>query len=497
VFVELVLKELRDHLLSLRFQVGLLLALVLVSVSAFVLSAQYSRENRDFFARHQQLEDFLGKYAHLNRVGGLIRPSRPPSPLVLVRGLPNDAGTETLEENPMPNLFPPVDLASVVAIVFSLLSIVLGFDAINSEKERGTLRLVLVSRLRRFEILAAKWTGGALVLVVALLAAWLAGMAIVLVQSGTHWSRDDALSLLAVWAVSLLYCGSFFTLALAFSAIFTRSSVSVLTSLFAWVLLVFVIPNISPYLAAQVVRVPSIAALQRDLQYVTSEERDNLGREGSSRAVEKLGCVWLSTHSMECPAGSGGRQGATGKVTLEFQDLDQPSEALKRRIEGDPAFRRFYEQLRKEIESVWTEVNRRQSEKAERMEEAWRSRAQGQFRLSKGLSCASPLPPFIYASTELSLTGFATREQFEQQAGAYERAFGDYLWARYHAEQAKNPAFSVDDFLNMSTRPRFTYVPPRFSERLAEILPFAGMLAGWTLASFVVSVVGFLRFDVR
>jgi len=34
---ELILKELRDHLLSLRFQVGFLLVFVLLSTAAFVL----------------------------------------------------------------------------------------------------------------------------------------------------------------------------------------------------------------------------------------------------------------------------------------------------------------------------------------------------------------------------------------------------------------------------------------------------------------------------
>jgi len=118
---ELILKELREHLLSLRFQVGFLLALVLVSAAAFVLSTAYQRDSHELFQRQRQEDAFLAKYSHLNRMGAVVRVGRPPSPIVLVRGLPRDAGVETLNANPMLELFPPVGLDSIVGVVFSLL----------------------------------------------------------------------------------------------------------------------------------------------------------------------------------------------------------------------------------------------------------------------------------------------------------------------------------------------------------------------------------------
>jgi ABC-type transport system involved in multi-copper enzyme maturation permease subunit len=468
---ELTLKELRDHLLSLRFQVGFLLALVLVSLAAFVLSTQYQRERQELFQRQRQEDAFLARYSHLNRLGAVVRVGRPPSPVILVRGLPRDAGAETLNANPMLELFPPVGLESIVGVVFSLLGIVLGFDALNGEKERGTLRLILANRLRRFEVMAAKWAGGMLVLLVALAAALLAGLLIILVRADVRWSPDDAWSLIVLGVVSLLYAGVFYSLALAFSTMASRSSVSVLASLFAWVILVFVVPNLSPYVAAQFVRVPSIAALERDLQYITSEERDQLGSAGMQKVQEKY------------------------KTQIDFGDL--ASEATKQRLATDAEFRRLYEQITKEIEAVWAEVNRRQGEKAARLQEAWQARARSQFQLSRKLSYVSPFPPLVFTATDLSLTGFGSREQFQHQASEYRRALRTYAWARYHEEEKKNPTFSVNDFLNVSTRPRFAFVPPRFSERLAEVLPFAALLAAWNLAFLVGALLGFLRFDVR
>ncbi len=496
MFTQLVLKELRDHLLSLRFQMGLLLGLVLVSASAFVLSAQYRRENREYWRRLQQNEDFLSKYSHLNRDGNVLEPARPPSSFVLVEGLPDPANAQTLDSNPMPDLFRPADLTTAVGFIFSLLGIVLGFDAVNGEKERGALRLMLSNPLRRFDIIATKWAGGMLVLMVALAAAWLAAAVIVRIQSGAHWDAADFGSLLALWGFALLYSAVFFTLALAFSTLSARSSVSVLASLFAWVLLVFVLPNISPYLAAQVVRVPSLAALQRDIQYITSEERDNLGRDGTAKVYEQLGCTWISSWQAECSPG--GAAGAAGrKFVLEYSDMRGPSDAMQQRIANDAEFRAFYERLRKAIEKVWAEVNQRQQARAEQLQAAWQVRADSQFNLSKELSYTSPFPAFVYAATDLSLTGFLSRRQFDQQAGVYYEALEKYMWARYHQEEAKNPSFSVDDFLDVTSRPRFTFVPPRFGQRLADVMPFALMLGGWNVACFTLAILGFLRFDVR
>lgn len=170
---------------------------------------------------------------------------------------------------------------------------------------------------------------------------------------------------------------------------------------------------------------------------------------------------------------------------------------MKQRIANDAAFRDFYERLRKAIEKVWADVNQQQQARADQLQAAWRARADSQFNLSKQLSYTSPFPPFVYAATDLSLTGFMSRRHFDQQVGAYSEALDKYLWARYHEEEAKNPSFSVDDFLDVSTRPRFTFVPPRFAQRLAEVMPFALMLGGWNVAFFALAILGFLRFDVR
>ncbi len=468
----LVLKELHDHLLSLRFQLGFLLALVLVSGAAFVLSTDYRRATEERYQRLRAENEFVRRYAHLNRITSALDTSRPPSPVVLVRGLRNDSGIEVLDSNPMPDLFGSLDLAAIVTVVFSLFGIVLGFDAVNGERERGTLRLALSNPLRRFEVLAAKWLAGNLVLALALAASLAAGAAIVLAVSGAHWSAAEWGAAVAIGAFSLLYAGAFFSLALLASTLARRSSISVLAAVFAWVLLVVVVPNISPYIAAQFVRVSSVAAVERDIQYVISDQRDEVGRALSRKVYQKYRGVF-DMEEAQTPAG-------------------------KQRLASDPAYRKLYEQVRDELEHAWDEANRIQGEKGERMTEADNNCRAEQFRLSQRISYASPSPAFLYAATDLALTGFRSREEYTKQVDAYRRGpLRAYFERRYREEQAKNPAFGWDSFLDISGRPRFTYLPSRLSDRLSASMRYAGMLAAWNAAFVLGAVVAFVRYDVR
>ena len=51
-------------------------------------------------------------------------------------------------------------LSGDTRLIFWLLAIVFGYDAICGEKERGTLRLMLSCSVPRDTVLLAKWIGG-------------------------------------------------------------------------------------------------------------------------------------------------------------------------------------------------------------------------------------------------------------------------------------------------------------------------------------------------
>lgn len=464
----LILKELHDYLLSLRFQAGFALTFVLVSAAAFVLADVHDHDLAQFHQRRQQEDAFLGEYGHFNRLMAVIDVSRQPSPAVLVRGLPQAGRAETLDGDPMAEFFPPMDLTAIAGVVLSLLAIVLGFDAVNGEKERGTLRLVLANRVRRADVLLAKWLSGMLLLTVLLASALLAAAAVVQLQADVQWRWSDAVAGAADTVIIMLYCGVFFALSLCLSTLTRASAVSALAALFAWVLFVLVIPNLAPYVAAGIARTPSVAAIERDVRFITSEERDQIGKAEERNLRARYPTV---------------------------QGLSQ--QELARRVRSEPELAHQYEQFHEEWEGVWARVNAMQSEKADRLLENWRRAVDRQFHLSRTLSYVSPFPPMLYASMALADTGFESSHALERQAQAYRTGLREYAQTRFAEARRANPTLGWNDFLDVSKRPRFTYAPVPLPERVETALAQAAWLLGWNALFFGLAVVGMLRFDVR
>jgi hypothetical protein len=469
---ELVLKELREHLLAFRVQVGVALMLLLVATSTFVLVSRHERERVEMAEAQRAEDDFVRDYAHMNRILGVLRVRRPPSTFMLVRGLSADAGVETLQTDPMRELFAPLDLGVIAGVLLSLLGILLGFDAVNGEKERGTLRQILANPVRRGDVLLAKWLAGTLVLAATVAVGLLAAALLVAFRAPGVFTPADGLSLAAAGAIAVLYAAVFFTIGLLASTVARVSSVSVLLALFAWVVFVLVVPNTSPYVAAQVVRLPAVAALERDILYTVSEERDEIGRVESAAVTARYADVTAAL------AGASGEERA-------------------RRLAGDTRLEARYEAMRDESEAVWKDVNKRQHAKASRMTESWQGKLRSQLGLSRALASASPLGSLTFALTELADTGFGSSERFARQVDAYDQTLHEYLERRYHEAQATRPTHSTNDFLDVKDRPRFRYRPPGFAERLSAAAPHAELLGVWCGLFLLAAFVSFQRFDVR
>ena len=73
----------------------------------------------------------------------------------------------------------------------------------------------------------------------------------------------------------------------------------------------------------------------------------------------------------------------------------------------------------------------------------------------------------------------------------------DYLASRYEAEKRADPTFGVNDFIDVSTRPRFQFQFPSFADRFAASAGYAGELCVWVFLLVGLAMAQFARFDVR
>jgi ABC-type transport system involved in multi-copper enzyme maturation permease subunit len=475
MFRAIVRKEVLGNILSFRFVVTLALLLVVVPVTTFVLTGDYLKKVSDASLRQAETETYLRSYAHFNRIGNILRATMPPLPSeTLVRGLSADINLSEFDDDPLPVMFPLVDLVFIVTILMSLVALIFAYDAVSGEKEDGTLKLMLSNGLARPQVILAKIVGGGLTLLVPYVMSLIVGLLVILVHPGVGWGAADWGALGLITIGTILFVMLFYALGVFISARHHTSSASIMTSLLVWVLLVLVIPNLSPYIASFLAPTPSRIEMEREAQRLGDTARDELGRK-------------LETERMR-------------EVLAKYPILAQSySDAERKRLaERDPAAREAFEAATKARQGAWDEANRVQSEKIDAVWKAAASKDKAQMDLARTISMVSPLAVFTYLATDLTSTGVQNEAYFSDQRGVWDRAFEGYSRKRIAELQAKDPATDWwNTAVDMSDRPRFEYREERLGARVLATLPEFVLLLAGGLLFFVLAYVSFLGYDVR
>ncbi len=470
-------KEILDNLLNLRFQAGFALCVILTLAGVAILTHDYRRELEDYHLRLSLQDSFLEKYAHTNRIGGLITPQQPPEtfrPFVI--GLSRESEAATFTDNPLQEVFPPLDLVFIVTVILSLMAVMFSYDAISGERESGTLKLIAGSSVPRWIVLLAKWAGGMVSLLIPFLFAALAGGLYLALQPDLGWRGDTWLAFLVLLGAAALYLSLFYLLGLLVSARCRYSVVSVLSSLFLWVLLTLVLPSLSPYLAAQFQQVPSVSRVEKEVFRLTQVERDELIRQLEKEPLREL-------------------EQRNGEAYALYQTLDRGE--LRRRVETDPALRALHEQVEAIRQRAVEEANQTQKEKAGKLQADLNLKAERQVRLARNLACISPYADFVYVATDLTGTGLRSRAHFEQLAGQFYGDTWKYLGEQSGRAREADPTFNENAFLDVHDRPRFVFTEEPLRQRLEAVLPFLGVLLGFNVLLFAGGLVAFARYDVR
>ncbi len=267
MFAVLVRKELLSNLLTFRLAVALLFTVFLAALTTLIGSLDYSR-NMDAYEREvRKAREALDEVA----VYSALEPDVvvPPQPLsILCRGILSTAGrTMRVEldriqiaswplqhsfESAIMKSLAQIDFATVVGLLLSFLAVVLGFDGISAERERGTLRQMLTNPVPRAYIVLAKLLGGTLSLIFPFAIAFGVSLLIMLANPDVDLSRDDWLRLMLLFLLSCVFLAQAFSLSLMVSVLARNSDTSLIICLFGW--LVFgvgylnVVPSLSRYL---------------------------------------------------------------------------------------------------------------------------------------------------------------------------------------------------------------------------------------------------------
>jgi ABC-2 type transport system permease protein len=203
------LKELSDHLTSIRLFVLELLVVVIAFITVYLATTQ-------------------------------IKETVAEDPFLFLRLF-------TTTRDPLPSFF------VFLSFLVPLMAIGLGFDAVNSEHNRRTLSRILSQPIYRDALLFGKFLAGLVTLSISLITLWLLVIGFGLLAIGIPPSAEEVARIFAFLLVTIVYTGVWLALALLFSILFRSAATAALVTLGLWLLVTFIWPALSGALAQIIV----------------------------------------------------------------------------------------------------------------------------------------------------------------------------------------------------------------------------------------------------
>jgi len=478
MFRSIVAKELTDTVRSLRFIVGWLVMFVLMVAAVLLLSTdvRQRQERLDLVARSQ--DEYVSKYAHLNRIGYVLQTNRPPERSeVFFRGLENEAEAQSFFSDPLGKLFTRLDFLFIISLLLSLLSIIFTYDAICGEREDGTLKLLHANPVSRATVVLGKWVGLWIAISVPFLAVYLFAILLGSVVSGLPLTLEFSLELGLIAAASLLYVAFFLCLGLFVSGLVRQPGTSILVLLFLWVVFTMVIPNTSPLIASQMRPISSVNEVERQARELTDTIRDNLVDVERDKIKRKLR----------------ERYAIPGSAT-NFNDQEQ----FKALGWTEEQFKEFSEVYTSMIREALDRVTAQQRAKAQALLDELQRQVDAQSELALLISLLSPSSSFTYLGTDLASVGLRGEEYYENEVLEYNSAMHAFIDQRWQSEEERlGRKIGYEEFIDLSGRPRFRHQPEPIDGRISHVLPYAAHLALATLVVLALAVIAYLRYDVR
>ena len=461
-------KELREIIGSTKFAVTFGVMSLLILLAFYVGARNYQVSKQDYEAAVAENLKQMEGLTDWNRVDNRI--FLKPEPLTaLVSGISNDIG-RTVEiqtqweprsedsrfnEDPIYAVFRFIDLEFIFSVVLSLFAILFAYDAVNGEKERGTLRLAFANAVPRDRYILGKLIGSFVALAVPLLVPILIGCGL-LPLLGVSMGSSSWIRLGIVIAAGLMYLGVFLTLSIFVSSMTERSSSSFLLLLVVWIFAVLIIPRTAVFVAGRAVDVPTVDAIDFQKSSYMSQLWDE--------DMKKMDEFRRST------AGQAETQEDRRRVWRAYM-----SQLADERTEKIDAF-------------------------AQRLNEDRRNRDLARQRVALGIARISPASVFTLAATDLAGTSLDLKNRFDVAARAYREAYTRFIvdktgnsGAGWWMSGNDQDAEEIDPY----ELPAFEYQAAPISDYVTSALPDLAILMLFNFAFFAGAFLAFLRYDVR
>jgi len=133
-----------------------------------------------------------------------------------------------------------------------LIGIIFGFDAINSERSKGTMSTVLSQPIYRDALINGKFFAGLTTIAIMLISIIIIILGLELIVFGIIPNLGELCRMGIFFIASIVYIGFWMSMAILFSIISRQTTTSILISLMIWIFFAFFILMISGVIADQV-----------------------------------------------------------------------------------------------------------------------------------------------------------------------------------------------------------------------------------------------------
>jgi len=168
----------------------------------------------------------------------------------------------TTSREPLPSF------VAFLSFLVPLISIGLGFDAVNAEHNRRTLSRILSQPIYRDALLFGKFLAGLFTLAVGLIALWLLVIGLGLFRLGVPPNAEEMARAFIFLLVVIAYAGVWLALAMLFSIVFRSAATAALVTLGLWLFLTLIWPALAPAIVVAFAPLSSEETLILAAQYL-------------------------------------------------------------------------------------------------------------------------------------------------------------------------------------------------------------------------------------
>jgi ABC-type transport system involved in multi-copper enzyme maturation permease subunit len=485
----LIIKEIQEIITNTRSLFVLIICVLLIPLGLYVSTKKYEQNKTAYKDAKQLYEERNKDNKGMSFVAeGYI----PPSPLSIFSSglsdyLPNKITTDSHGiwhaendygiNNPVALLFGKIDFYFIITIILSLLAFMVTFNSITSEKENGTLKLIVANAVPRWKIILAKIIGSYSVFLVSFLVGVISSFVLLILTSTIPvLSATYLVPFLVIFIISLLFLFILFNIGILLSIITKSSGTSITASLLLWVLIAIVIPKISPMIAQIVYPIETEQVVNKQ----KSMKRDEIRAEYDKARGELMQTIM-------------GDKGINVETLEFFQRSDDP----------------IVKEAVAEYDQKITDVKRKYDEKENNdiriIEKDYKSHQLIQQTISKNISRISPIGCYTYLISDLTHTGLREISNIESNAKQFtsltESEYYSKLRKYYKEYHIGNSFYSSlygkiewDNF-QVPTLNNYNY--PKLASSLGANWIDLLLICFYALFFFTLSVFLFIKYDVR